>query len=111
MSSLQGSNSTTSALSKLTTRLNFLKERRTQIANEIQNMDKGRASSRAAQNPEKSRGFEARQPVQNLDKSQATEVQSVQNTEKLKGSDSCQYLQNMDKPRKPDAPQPQQKSG
>lgn len=38
----QGSTTTTSALSKLTMRLNFLKERRSQIANELQNMDKGR---------------------------------------------------------------------
>ncbi|RVW65640.1 Rho GTPase-activating protein REN1 [Vitis vinifera] len=116
ISSLQGSNSTTSALSKLTTRLNFLKERRTQIANEIQNMDKGRSSSsssssnQAAQNPERGRGSEGRQPVQNMDKSQASEVQSLQNTEKGKGPDCSQSLQNQDKPRKSDA-QPQQKPG
>ncbi|XP_033143794.1 rho GTPase-activating protein REN1-like [Brassica rapa] len=36
---------TTSALSKLTMRLNFLKERRSQIANELSNMDKGKSSS------------------------------------------------------------------
>ncbi|CBI19246.3 unnamed protein product, partial [Vitis vinifera] len=112
----EGSNSTTSALSKLTTRLNFLKERRTQIANEIQNMDKGRSSSscsssnQAAQNPERGRGSEGRQPVQNMDKSQASEVQSLQNTEKGKGPDCSQSLQNQDKPRKSDA-QPQQKPG
>ncbi|XP_010520759.1 PREDICTED: rho GTPase-activating protein REN1 isoform X2 [Tarenaya hassleriana] len=46
--------STTSALSKLTTRLNFLKERRSQIANELQNMDKGRGRSGSpSQNSEK----------------------------------------------------------
>ncbi|KAH6788522.1 Rho GTPase activation protein with PH domain-containing protein [Perilla frutescens var. frutescens] len=44
----EGSNST-NALSKLTNRLNFLKERRTQIATELQNLDKGR---NAAQNVE-----------------------------------------------------------
>ncbi|CAA0840473.1 Rho GTPase activation protein (RhoGAP) with PH domain [Striga hermonthica] len=38
----EGNNSTTSALSKLTNRLNFLKERRTQIASELQNLDKAR---------------------------------------------------------------------
>ncbi|CAN8274039.1 unnamed protein product [Cochlearia groenlandica] len=38
-------NTTTSALSKLSMRLNFLKERRSQIANELSNMDKGRSSS------------------------------------------------------------------
>ncbi|XP_010521049.1 PREDICTED: rho GTPase-activating protein REN1-like [Tarenaya hassleriana] len=44
-SGIKGEGSTTSALSKLTTRLNFLKERRSQIANELQNMDKARSSS------------------------------------------------------------------
>ncbi|CAH2078060.1 unnamed protein product [Thlaspi arvense] len=39
---------TTSALSKLTMRLNFLKERRSQIANELLNMDKGRSSGQAS---------------------------------------------------------------
>ncbi|CAA7037314.1 unnamed protein product [Microthlaspi erraticum] len=38
----EGTTTTTSALSKLTMRLNFLKERRSQIANELLNMDKGR---------------------------------------------------------------------
>uniref|UniRef100_A0A7N2RAG4 Uncharacterized protein n=1 Tax=Quercus lobata TaxID=97700 RepID=A0A7N2RAG4_QUELO len=36
----EGANSATSALSKLTTRPNFLKERRSQITNELQHMDK-----------------------------------------------------------------------
>ncbi|KAG7029684.1 Rho GTPase-activating protein REN1, partial [Cucurbita argyrosperma subsp. argyrosperma] len=43
---VEGSNLTSSALTKLTTRLNFLKERRSQIANELQNMDRGRVSVR-----------------------------------------------------------------
>ncbi|XP_030528466.1 rho GTPase-activating protein REN1 [Rhodamnia argentea] len=55
----EGPNSTTSALSKLTTRLNFLKERRTQIANELQNMDKGRGSSPAFEVLEKGRASES----------------------------------------------------
>uniref|UniRef100_A0A1J3IVF3 Rho GTPase-activating protein REN1 n=4 Tax=Noccaea caerulescens TaxID=107243 RepID=A0A1J3IVF3_NOCCA len=38
----EGTTTTTSALSKLTMRLNFLKEKRSQIANELLNMDKGR---------------------------------------------------------------------
>ncbi|KAJ4871656.1 Rho GTPase activation protein (RhoGAP) with PH domain [Raphanus sativus] len=41
----EGNTTTTSALSKLTMRLNFLKERRSQIANELSNMDKGKSSS------------------------------------------------------------------
>ncbi|XP_023633803.1 rho GTPase-activating protein REN1 [Capsella rubella] len=44
----EGSTTTTSALSKLTMRLNFLKERRSQIANELQNMDKGRAPGQSS---------------------------------------------------------------
>ncbi|KAJ6735664.1 RHO GTPASE-ACTIVATING PROTEIN REN1 [Salix viminalis] len=63
----EGVNSTTSALTRLTTRLNFLKERRSQIANEIQNLDKGRGSD------------------QNLEKSQGSEILSFQNLEKDKG--------------------------
>ncbi|KAJ6304693.1 hypothetical protein OIU76_002048 [Salix suchowensis] len=63
----KGVNSTTSALTRLTTRLNFLKERRSQIANEIQNLDKGRGSD------------------QNLEKSQGSEILSFQNLEKDKG--------------------------
>uniref|UniRef100_A0A6M2F6Y8 Rho-GAP domain-containing protein n=1 Tax=Populus davidiana TaxID=266767 RepID=A0A6M2F6Y8_9ROSI len=63
----EGVNSTTSALTRLTSRLNFLKERRSQIANEIQNMDKGRGSD------------------QNLEKSQGSEIPSFQNLEKDKG--------------------------
>ncbi|KAF8117778.1 hypothetical protein N665_0008s0123 [Sinapis alba] len=37
-------NTTTSALSKLSMRLNFLKERRSQIASELSNMDKGKST-------------------------------------------------------------------
>ena len=83
-------NSTTSALTRLTTRLNFLKERRSQIANEIQNMDKGRGPD---QNLEKSQGSEIPsfqklekdkelgkegKPLQNSKKSTASDVQSLQ---------------------------------
>ncbi|KAF5189359.1 Rho gtpase-activating protein ren1 [Thalictrum thalictroides] len=38
----QGTSATSTALSKLTTRLNFLKERRTQIVNELQNIENSR---------------------------------------------------------------------
>ncbi|KAF9601564.1 hypothetical protein IFM89_020420 [Coptis chinensis] len=40
-SKAEGAIATSSALSKLTTRLNFLKERRTQIVNELQNIESG----------------------------------------------------------------------
>ncbi|XVF64876.1 hypothetical protein PTKIN_Ptkin09bG0202000 [Pterospermum kingtungense] len=64
---VQGANSATSAVTKLTNRLNFIKELRNQIANEIQGTEKGRRSSQAVpgegpepiqsvQNPEKGRG-------------------------------------------------------
>lgn len=52
----EGANST-SALTKLTTRLNFLKERRTQIANELQGFDKGRGTGQPTQNMEKARAL------------------------------------------------------
>ncbi|KAF5461991.1 hypothetical protein F2P56_018041 [Juglans regia] len=67
-------NPTTAALSKLTMRLNFLKERRSQIANELHVMDKGQGSG---------------QLVQNLDKNQGFEVQSVQNPDISEGLDYC----------------------
>ncbi|PSS17363.1 Rho GTPase-activating protein [Actinidia chinensis var. chinensis] len=57
-----GATSTASALSKLTNRLNFLKERRSQIASELQNMDKGQGGP-SAQTFERGRGSEYRQLV------------------------------------------------
>ncbi|KAF5456016.1 hypothetical protein F2P56_025533 [Juglans regia] len=59
-------NSTTSALSKLTSRLNFMKERRSQVTNELQKMEKGRRSGQVAQNLDKGQGFEV-QSVPDLD--------------------------------------------
>ncbi|XP_015886013.3 rho GTPase-activating protein REN1 isoform X1 [Ziziphus jujuba] len=92
----EGSNSTTSALTKLTTRLNFLKERRSQIANELQNLDKSRGqpvqnlekSRDSTQNPDKFQGLE-----QNAERGRETdgvgsEGQSFQNPEKLRKSES-----------------------
>ncbi|KAH7524768.1 hypothetical protein FEM48_Zijuj06G0154300 [Ziziphus jujuba var. spinosa] len=92
----EGSNSTTSALTKLTTRLNFLKERRSQIANELQNLDKNRGqpvqnlekSRDSTQNPDKFQGLE-----QNAERGRETdgvgsEGQSFQNPEKLRKSES-----------------------
>lgn len=87
----QGTNSTTSALSKLTTRLNFLKERRSQIASELQNMDKGRGSSQIVQILEK-----GRESLQNPDKSQVLEVQAIQNPEKGR-EESSDLFQNLDR--------------
>ncbi|XP_021283843.1 rho GTPase-activating protein REN1 isoform X2 [Herrania umbratica] len=72
----EGANSPSSALTKLTTRLNFLKERRSQIANEILGMEKGRGSGPAVPSPDKGKGLEP--------------IQSVQNTEKGRGLDISQ---------------------
>ena len=77
----QGANSTTSELSKLTTRLNFLKERRSQITNELQHMDKSQGSGR---------GLEPRHSRQpNLDKAKASEVQYVQSPDMGGELDYC----------------------
>ena len=70
MSTNKQGNTTTSALSKLTMRLNFLKERRSQIASELSNMDKG-----------KSTGQPSPSSVQN---------QSLQQTERETGSNQSQ---------------------
>ncbi|OAY58055.1 rho GTPase-activating protein REN1 isoform X2 [Manihot esculenta] len=83
----EGLNSTTSALTKLTTRLNFLKERRGQLASELQNIASGRSSGQAAAT-NKVRGSDVRQSPQLPDKSQGSEVHSVQNPEKGRGSES-----------------------
>lgn len=84
----EGANYTTFALSKLSNRLNFLKERRTQIANELQNIDKGRnsGSGQAAQNPEKGIGQEARLPGLYM-VNNTSEVSEGQSSER-KGPDS-----------------------
>ncbi|XP_051118384.1 rho GTPase-activating protein REN1-like isoform X2 [Andrographis paniculata] len=50
--------SANSALSKLTNRLNFLKERRAQIANELQNLNIGRSLSRSGESRKISTSFE-----------------------------------------------------
>ncbi|KAF4362496.1 hypothetical protein G4B88_023909 [Cannabis sativa] len=86
----EGANSTTSALTKLTTRLNFLKERRSQIATELQNMDKGRVSSQTVQNPEKGRELPHNYP----EKGQGSDVQANPNPEKGIHLDKPELFQN-----------------
>lgn len=88
---LQGSNLTSSALTKLTTRLNFLKERRSQIANELQNMDRGRVSGQSLENTDKGRGAEAKRSVQNSD---VTQGSSSQDSDKRAGTDSSSQPRN-----------------
>ncbi|GMN40114.1 hypothetical protein TIFTF001_009342 [Ficus carica] len=87
----EGTINTTSALTKLTTRLNFLKERRSQIANELQNMDIGRGFSQTVQNLETGREF-----PQYADKNQGSEVQASQNPEKGRDADSGESFWNLD---------------
>ncbi|PON63462.1 Rho GTPase activating protein [Parasponia andersonii] len=88
----EGTNSTTSALTKLTTRLNFMKERRSQIAMELHNMDKGPGSSQIVQNLEKGREL-----LQNPDKSQGSEVEAIQNPERSRELDSSELFQKLDR--------------
>ena len=87
-----GPNHNSSALTKLTTRLNFLKERRSQIANELQNMDRGRVSGQSIDGSEKGRGVEAQRSVQNSDdtKGSADNLQSIQDSDKRAGSQGNQ---------------------
>lgn len=105
MLSQQGANSTPSALTKLTSRLNFLKVGRSQTQNELQSMDKGRDSSRYSINVEKGKGSERPQsllspklPSPRLPSPRhpspnrfgGSEAHSVPNPEKGKGSEPVQ---------------------
>ena len=95
---MQGPNHTSSALTKLTTRLNFLKERRSQIANELQNMDRGRVSSQPFENLDKSRGLEAQRSLQNSDETQgSSDIQSMRNPETSRAASNLLSIQDSDK--------------
>lgn len=101
---MQGTNnSTSSALSKLTNRLNFLKERRSQIASELQNIDKGRSSGTSVQSFERASGSGSRHSVQNPDNVHGTmDKQSVYNSEKgleIRSSHSLQIFENTERVR------------
>ncbi|KAK7352983.1 hypothetical protein VNO80_18415 [Phaseolus coccineus] len=84
----EGANSSPSALTKLTSRLNLLKVARNQIANELQNLEKGRDSSRSSQNVEKGKGSERHQSMPSPKTYGGSETHSVPNPEKGKGSES-----------------------
>ncbi|KAG6786337.1 hypothetical protein POTOM_007937 [Populus tomentosa] len=98
----EGVNSTTSALTRLTTRLNFLKERRSQIANELQNMDKVRGSEiYSVQNLEKGKGLECLgeeegKPLQNSEKSTTSDCQSLQDLDGGQYSED-QHLRSLER--------------
>ncbi|XVF39621.1 hypothetical protein PTKIN_Ptkin01aG0048400 [Pterospermum kingtungense] len=66
----EGANST-SALTKLTTRLNLLKERRSQISNELQGTEKGGGSSQTVPSSDKGKGSE---PIQNPEKGRGPDL-------------------------------------
>lgn len=84
----------------MTNRLNFLKERRTQIANELQNLDKGRSSNQFAAAADKGKASESLQPIQNMDKSQGLETSStLEKGLAIEGQTS----QNSEESRKPGA--------
>ncbi|KAL2489050.1 rho GTPase-activating protein REN1-like [Forsythia ovata] len=97
----EAANHTTSTLAKLTNRLNFLKEKRTQIANELQNLDKSRNSGHSIHKFEQGEGSEPRRSVPNADNIQGSEGQS---SERHRGTDSIhiqdsQLVQNANKAR------------
>ncbi|KAL8030234.1 hypothetical protein ABFX02_14G273500 [Erythranthe guttata] len=111
------SNSTTSALSKLTNRLNFLKERRSQIASELHNLDKGRSSSQPVQNLEqgtKSSDHNSQSSVENSDnkhhklskdkQSSSKKTTSEPENKELAHSANGQTQQNLDKEGKSEVP-------
>ena len=123
MLSQQGANSTTSALTKLTSRLNFLKVRRGQVENEHQNTDKGRDLSHSVRNLDKGKGSEFHQTLPSHNRFGESETRSVPDQEKGSGLDTSQSLQisergsskvkshqNSDKLRKSDS-QPSHHSG
>ncbi|XP_058781220.1 rho GTPase-activating protein REN1-like isoform X4 [Vicia villosa] len=102
-STSRGEGANTSALTKLTSRLNFLKVGRSQAVNELQNADRGRDSSHSSRNQDKGKGSERHQalpsPRQNpekgrvMDSSKSLEKgsskgKSHQSSEKLRKSDS-----------------------
>ncbi|KAK4850583.1 hypothetical protein QYF36_008021 [Acer negundo] len=107
----EGGNSTSSALTKLTNRLNFLKERRSQIASELQNMDKSRGSGQAVRSQDKGSDVQSvshsdgSQSHQNLERGVGTEdQQDLQSSEKFRKSHSHS---NVDEGRKTEGERPQ----
>ncbi|KAK4274163.1 hypothetical protein QN277_017434 [Acacia crassicarpa] len=85
----QVSNFTTSRLTKLSTRLNFLKERRNQIQQSqppLNNKPRG-SEAHSVSNPEKGRAMDSSQPPSIADKGSSKEPESLQNSDKMRKSD------------------------
>ncbi|KAF7817020.1 rho GTPase-activating protein REN1-like isoform X1 [Senna tora] len=80
----------TTSLNKLTTKLNFMKERRGQLQQLLPSPNsKSRGSeTQPLTNPEKGKPMDGLQPSQTQDKGSGKEAQSVQSSEKLRKSDS-----------------------
>lgn len=81
MISQQGTN--TSAFTKLTSKLNLLKVGRSQAANEMHNVDRGRESSHSSRNQDKGKGSDVPNPEKRSSKGK-----SNPDSAKLKKSDS-----------------------
>ncbi|CAI8599172.1 unnamed protein product [Vicia faba] len=102
--SSRGEGANTSALTKLTSRLNFLKVGRSQAVNELQNADRGRDSSHSSRNQDKGKGSERHQTLpsprpnpekgkvmdnsKSLTEKRSSKGKSHQSSEKLRKSDS-----------------------
>ncbi|CAH8384708.1 unnamed protein product [Eruca vesicaria subsp. sativa] len=69
-------NTSTSALSKLTMRLNFLKERRSQIASELSNIDKGKTTGQPSPSSVQNQSLQERERETGSNQSQNHESQS-----------------------------------
>lgn len=74
-----------------------MKERRSQIANELQNMDRGRASGQPFENSEKGRGLESQRLSPNLNDIQGSDMQSMRSPETSKMANNLQSIQDSDK--------------
>lgn len=101
MLSQQGAN--TSALTKLTSRLNFLKVGRSQAVNELQNADRGRESSQSSRNQDKGKGSERHQPLPSP-RMNPEKGKVMENSKSLeKGSSKGKSQQSSEKFRKSDS--------
>ncbi|XP_031118973.1 rho GTPase-activating protein REN1-like isoform X2 [Ipomoea triloba] len=85
-----------SALSKLTNRLNFLKERRTQIANELLNLDKSLNSCQTGGVPEK-KGSDPIHSSQNMSENQSSEKHKGSESSQAAHATDGQSVQNLDR--------------
>ncbi|KAJ8551139.1 hypothetical protein K7X08_000509 [Anisodus acutangulus] len=80
----EGANTTTSAISKLTNRLSFLKERRTQIANELEHLEKNQSD----------------QPVKNNERGPVRTSDKLRQTPKLYDRPYLYYTPKITRPKR-----------